>query len=267
MTSLTIFLNAIFLYAVFKNKNLGKTLSVLLIVLSSTDLFTGAIVFPINASQLLLSIEDKQTCQLIAFSYLSGYSLGGATVICLLLITIDRYLSVIHTYWHERHITKRRLLLVYLLAVLMYEPEVILSSYTNRTAQFVIGLTSCGIISYIIMLYCYIRLFWEVNKIRKRTIRCGVNNSDNRNLLSSIKAMKTTFCLLGSTGICYTPLLSYLLYISVRNGSVVSRAKYHFLWGQAMWLSNSFLNAVVYYWRMSEARRTMKLLLCGRYRG
>ena len=74
------------------------------------------------------------------------------------------------------------MLLIYLLATLSYEVITISSSFGDQPANFIMSVRSFGSLSYVFTLYCYVRIFWEVNRIMKRTVGCNSNNRGNLKL-------------------------------------------------------------------------------------
>ena len=106
---LTIFLNALVMFAVKTKRRLQTHLNVLLACLALTDLMVGLVVQPLHITNTIFLLQGKhfhEFCD-IDFAFTLSFVIScWASVSHLVLISGERYLAIKHTFTHASVVTK-----------------------------------------------------------------------------------------------------------------------------------------------------------------
>ena len=213
---LTVISNGAFLFVASRSKRLQTVHNTLLISLSITDFFTGAAVTPIVAVSFTFLMDEKYPCVLFWFwlTLLSAASL--ISIFILALISFERYLAIMHTYYYERVVTKRKLIIM-TLAVWTLGTALPLVGYFTRlispkTARNVWSYLPClSATLYVAIFYCYGRMFKEIQRVRRRISVENTYHNGHTALQQSSKTAKTMVLVIAALTLCYLPLM--ILYI------------------------------------------------------
>ena len=265
MGLLTICLNGGFLFVAFKSDRLKTCHNILLIFLSATDLFTGVIVFSIKVVRIFLLLRQTITCTIIYCWELSLYILTIISFCHLALISLEKYLAIIHPYYYQRKITKQRLiktsLIVWFLAILFP-----VSSFLSRSSfpmyyhWFWALIVYLFLIVYVAMIYIYVRIFVEIKRVQRRVIFKNSSRNQDQSMSQSSKAAKTTAIIIGCFTLCYLPLMIRDIFRKPIEDINISSQSHYLLWfiTQLILQANSLVNPVVYYIRMVAFRREIR---------
>ena len=262
---ITIVFNGAFLLVTIRNRRLQTLHNILLICLSITDFITGVVVTPISAMSYFFLMNEKYPCALYWISMILFDAVSITSFITLALISFEKYLAIMYSFCYERMMTKRKLLFM---AVAVWIIGTIVTMISH-----LIGLSNpklhrmlwlhvnyFGIIFYAAILYCYGRIFREIQQVKRRIAIENSFHSSQTTLRESSKAAITTAIVIGALTLCYLP--STIVYIQWP-----SNEKEHIKRGMealmkliayvAVLLSSS-LNPVIYYFRISLVRTEIK---------
>ena len=107
----TVVSNGAFMLVVFRSRRLQTLHNILIISLSITDLFTGVVVTPIYPiSYIFMMSKRYPSCVLLWFRLISFNAVSIISFITLAFISFEKYLAIIHTYFYQRVITKRKVI-------------------------------------------------------------------------------------------------------------------------------------------------------------
>ena len=112
IASVTVVSNGGFLFVVSRSRRLQTLHNVFLISLSITDLFTGVVVTPIKAISFIFAMNGKYPCALLWFSVISLDAAGVISFSTIALISIEKYLAILHVFYYQRVVTKRKLMVM-----------------------------------------------------------------------------------------------------------------------------------------------------------
>jgi hypothetical protein len=254
----TISLNSITILAYWKSTQLRKKSSYFLIMLLSiTDLWTGMLG---NAGSVLKAVrilEGDVDCLLFMLLRLVSYSFAGMSLMTSFLLNAERYLSIVHPFFHRRAVTKSNLCLaaaiLWCVAILTVNSRVVV----NRAATL---LTSTFILSIVaVCVYFYLAIFLANRRACKK---CGRSTSEDRNSAGKIakiqdmKLARSCTIVVASAIVCFVPFAvsdpvvshSYLKYF-LRNAACT------------LAFSSATLNSLVFFWQnrvlRNEARRAL----------
>ncbi len=111
LTILTIFLNSVTILAFMRSAHLKSKKSYFLIMLLSVnDLLVGLFGNSSYVLVLITIIIGYPSCKInIAFDFVAFY-LGIMSIMTLFALNIERYLSILHPFYHRTKVTRSRLL-------------------------------------------------------------------------------------------------------------------------------------------------------------
>ena len=107
------FLNSLVIMVFFSSSSLRSNVSYFLImVLSCTDLVVVLVVHPLIILNYINMLRQKPSCMYETLYSYSSMLLGGLSGYALLAMNVERYVAIVHPFFYERKVTKRKLLLL-----------------------------------------------------------------------------------------------------------------------------------------------------------
>ncbi|KAF7202357.1 lysophosphatidic acid receptor 3 [Nothobranchius furzeri] len=196
----------------------------------------------------------------------------SASLANLLVIALERYISVLNWKVHS-NLTKRR---VTLLIFAVWTISIIMGAVPSLGWNCICSLDTCSqlaplfsrsylvfwsisnLVVFIVMVVVYTRIFLYVKR-KTATLSKHTNSSVNRKK-TPIKLIKTVMVVIGAFVICWTPGLVVLLMDGVDCRSCeVMKAKRVLL---LLAVANSVMNPCIYSYKDEEMWKTIKSLLC-----
>ena len=262
----TLVSNGAFLLVTFKSQRLQIVHNILLISLSVTDFFTGAVVTPISAASFVFLMNKKYPCQLFWVWIISFNAVSITSFSTLALISFEKYLAIIHPFFYQRTITKTKLILM-AIGVRLFATTFALAgdliglSYPVIRRLFWVYVPYLGLIFYIAIFYCYGRIFREIRRVRRRIITVeNTFKTDSTATRNNSNAAKTTLIVIGAITISYLPYITaYILWPSSETELTARKLESLLkLSATVIILFNSTLNPIIYCIRMSLVRKEFK---------
>ncbi len=264
LTILTIFLNSITILAFMRSAQLKSKKSYFLIMLLSVnDLLLGLFG---NSSYVVFLITIKlgyPECKIsIAFEVVT-FCLGSMSVMTLFALNIERYLSILHPFYHRTKVTISTLLKMVVAFWVL--------GFTLRSLRFIFGkimkmiisaATVCVVLS---TLYVYISIY-IANRRRPRlaetretegwvtVTRVVEGRTNKKKELQNFKMTKSCAIVVGLVFVCNLPF-------AVTNSLPTSNTlAFVALWSMTLVLSASSLNSLVFFWKNAILRKETKKL-------
>ena len=270
---MTVISNGAFLIVVFRSRRLQTVHNILLVCLSMIDFVTGVIVTPVVATSLSFLMNQEYPCVLFWFWLISLYAVSMISFCTLGLISIEKYVAIVHPYYYERVVTKEKLILVTLAISILNTTFAVVIPLVGlsdlKTFRFIwSSLPYLGVIIYVTIFYCYGRIFKEIQKVRRRIAIENTIPSSYANVKKSSKVAKTTMVVIGAITLCYMPFIIANFFWrqgSYRKGMIQGKLEPSVKFAAYVAiLFNSTLNPVIYNCRMSFVRREFKHFFCPR---
>lgn len=252
LTFSTTSLNTVTVLAYWKSEQLKrKTSYFLIMLLSCVDLTTGLLG---NSSFVLLSVKvlmHNPDCKIYIF--LENISLSSAAIsfMTLLLLNIERYLCIVHPFFHRNKITKLKLFIGAVVLWCCGIASTLLRLFVSTIGRVLTTLVI--LVTFIAFVYIYATIFRISRKRRKVSKRDGLDNNAN---LQDLKVAKSCATVVGCTFLCVIPF-----------AVINSLAPFTFLtyslayWSCTLGLSSSTLNSLIFFWRNSILRTEANKLL------
>ena len=166
------FLNALVIRVFWKSPRLQQKVSYFMImVLSSIDLCVSIVVHPFYLVNSIAEVTETSKCFYKMFYQTSAVMLSGMSYATFFIINIERYIAIVHPFFHYAHVTRRRCLLFSSLAWLVCI-VVSIAPIFNFDIQAVV--TVLVVIVLIGTFFIYISIYYIARKqrnFRQSTIR------------------------------------------------------------------------------------------------
>ena len=180
-------------------------------------------------------------------------SLAGASVRHLVLISVERYLAVKHSFTYRTMVTKARILsssgLAWMTAVVANLPLLLTDNdifLTLNNIFLFIGMVT--------IVLCQITVYIETRRHEKQIAAQQVSQEARQKFLKEKKALKLTTTVLFILLLCYSPqIVVRILFVSSKITTVNSTCIALFS-ATARGLLNSFINPIVYCVRIRQFR-------------
>ena len=258
-TFVGIFLNSVVVVSLLSSQLRRKLCYLMIVVLACCDLAVIVVFHPLSVFEalscwVLLSCSYSDTVPFL--QYLFALSLTA-----LLTMTVERYLALVHPFYHEKCLTKSRLMAIFVAFQLPFGifhilRELYLNSYMNRTILLVLPGTVL-----IVILGLNYKIFCVARTIKKRTvIPMGRLSSDpGNNVVKKPNFQKVSTCSLAVACLllCYCPFVihSVLRLFRVTQEWNDQTLRIVQLWNRTFACLNSSLNCLIFFYRNSALRR------------
>jgi hypothetical protein len=267
-----IFLNSLVILSFWKSTQLRKKLCYFMIlVLACSDLVVVSIIHPLLLSFAILWFTRHFIIRFI-FDPFFGFSM-----FTLLTMNLERYWAVRHPYFHQRSITKRRLIGL-LLIFWSFVVIVSILSHKKVVPGEIPGLTILGAI-FLLILYINYQMMVTVRAIRQNdalimryysnehdSLSTETRNYEGRGMAADTKNASTCFLAIVCFFVCSCPVLVHNGIWYARKDTFSDEIRMPFLlWAQTFLSMNSTFNCVIFFYKTTALRCEGKKLLrrCG----
>ncbi|XP_020892178.2 melanocyte-stimulating hormone receptor [Exaiptasia diaphana] len=252
--------NSIIIWTVRKHLELHQPSFVLLACLAFADLLSGSTSQPSWVAYRLA--EYYQMWRVACCSY-TIFKLSNlwhyVSFLTLTIITIDRFLALHYHLRYMEMVTIPRVLVAYGM-IWITSIALLVPTFTNDYALTAIVLLTASFLCFIIILMCY----YQIYKITRRHHR-QIRNQDSTHSMAhhksrmiKIKKSSTTYLLV--TMVLFVSVFPVIAYFV---SYIVIGYKGFVVWfldvSVALWLLTTAINPMVYFWRMTELRRAVKM--------
>ena len=258
----TIVLNGTAVIAILKCSQLySKVCFFVVLIQSVIDLMVGVLGLPLLAAILLTNaLGTHISCVFILLAEKLMVLPSSFSIHTLTALTLERYIGLMHPYFYERFVTKRRMLQYFLftgISTLMCSPISLQYVQVNSTVG------TALIFSFICLsILAYARIFVAARKLSRTNVVAGYgdgqqnrakNLSKRGQFLKDVKLAKSCFLVVICFLLCYLPVALFYLCSDHVEGSadqLVIRLAFIILM-----MFNSTLNSLILVWGKPLLRR------------
>ena len=263
LTISTIFLNSVTILAYVKSTFLKSKKSYFLIMLLSvSDLLVGLFANGSFVLLLIIIIIGYPKCELYILFHLAIYCPPAMSITTLFGLNIERYLSILHPFYHRTKVTKPKLLkMIVTFWILTITLGVASTAYGN-----VLNIIVGGVFAVIAgsTLYIYIAVYMAVRRrprvtetVEQTTEERVERRTNEKKDLQKIKMAKSCAIVVGLVFVCQVPTIATNL-VARSNFPTIS-----VLWGAIILMSASSLNSLVFFWNnpilIKESKKLFKI--------
>ena len=257
-----IFLNSVVIISLWRSRQLRKQLCYFIIlVLSCFDLGVVSITHPfLITSATFYSLEDfnemLEDARVTLSLILCGLSLSG-----LLMLNVERFLAITCPYFHQRSVTKIKLVCF---QALMTTLVVGVSSLATVNAHTVlaVNIIVAILMSFLLLLFFYANCkMFTIAKSKRGDERVAQSfaasvNSHRKTRAINLKSISTCFLAVGCFFVCSCPHIVYSVLRFTSGAPSYDRQVWLFnIWSNTSFSINSTLNCLIFFWRNSILRR------------
>ena len=263
LTISTIFLNSVTILAYVKSTFLKSKKSYFLIMLLSvSDLLVGLFANGSFVLLLITTIIGYPKCELYILFHLASYGPQAMSMMTLFGLNIERYLSILHPFYHRTKVTKPKLLkMIVAFWILTITLGVAAKAYGNVLNIIVGGVfaVTAGSTLYIyIAIYMAVRRRPRVTETGEQTTEARVERRTNEKKdLQKIKMAKSCAIVVGLVFVCQVPTIA-MAFVVKSNFPTIS-----VLWSATILMSASSLNSLVFFWNnpilIKESKKLFKI--------
>jgi hypothetical protein len=220
-------------------------------LLSVIDLTAAVVGHPIFVLSLAITVNGNPDCTIHILHEILTFSTVAMSFGTLFALNIERYLSIVHPFFHRTKMTKLRLLS---LAAYFWFVGCVVTLFYAILGQVARPITSVVIsLAIVITVYIYI----SICRAARRT--AGISPHANRNELKKLKNLrmaKSCAVVVACTVICFLP---FAVMRSLERSIFVTM--FMEVWSKTLTLIASSLNSIVFFWRNPILRNEAKAVL------
>ncbi|XP_057311619.1 lysophosphatidic acid receptor 4-like [Hydractinia symbiolongicarpus] len=253
-------LNSIYLISVIKYTRHYFPSEIMYTFLSTSDLLLGLVWTPAWCTMWILSMsQSKLDCLLWKVLITGGNILAGWSLFKIGCITVDIYMSIIHPFFYDRHVTNRRAFILvaglWMFTITLVTPFAALNKDYWSIFEHIagtIGLSSCVIISLM-----HIKIYFQIKGMCKNVTSSSSNQIDI--LKTKKKSAKTGLKILVTFILCYLPMS-----VCVICRNLIVQKTFLATYAEPITICIFFLNPLLdpflYYFRLSRIRTKISRL-------
>ena len=259
LTISTIFLNSVTILAYTRSALLKSKKSFFLIMLLSVvDLLVG--VFANGSFVLVIGTTafGKPICEAYSIFQATSNCFVSMSTMTLLGLNIERYLSILHPFYHRTKVTKSKLLKMvvglWLFTIILRIPSLFWDRIMNIISSILFLLIALFTLYIYIAIYVTVRRRPRVTEMRQTDgrateTRVQERRTDETREQQNIKMVKSCAFVVGVSFICNVPLA---MVVFIPKSMIFSQPA---LWIFTMLLSTSSLNSLIFFWNNVVLRK------------
>ena len=255
--------NFIVVFVIGKTRDLHSPSFILLGCLAVSDLLVGLICQPLFVAHKIAELKENFAvfCKLKVLQSLSAWITGGVSLFILAAVLIDRLLALTLHLRHNTIVTVPRVFQTTFILWMFVTVTVLLRFWmTNKWFFIPIGL---GFLFFFVIMASSWKIFRIVRRhqhqVKDQDMAVSHLQNKTMNILKCRKSAATVLYIYGLFLIFYLPYMVLLLVETFIGFSRTVRIAYDYA-ATAIFI-NSFLNPVLYCWRISEIRRAVKNIM------
>ena len=258
--------NSTILLAIQKNRDLHSPSFVLMGCMAFSDLLVGLICQPLFVGFKIAEIERNFTvyCWLRMLQARSAWTTAGVSFFTVAAVSVDRLIALHLHLRYSAFVTVSRVLqatlVIWILSVML---NVVLRFW--MTAEWFFIPLVIFVVVFLVLTVSTIKIFQMVRRhqrqINSQAEALSHLQSNTVNILKCRKSAVTVLYIYGLFVICYVPFFGTLITEMFHRYTIKIQIAYDFS-GTVIFV-NSFINPVVYCWRIREIRKAIKNILRG----
>ena len=258
--------NILILIALHKETTLHAPSKLFLRSLATTDLLVGVISEPLTITCWMSAVRKRQNdCYNALFtSFIASYLLCGMSLLTLTAISVDRLLALTLGLRYRQVVTVKKACAC---VIMFWIVSIIFSAMYAQNVRITIWYSHIVIpVSFFTSVSSYTKIFWELHhqeiQVRGNIIqREQSSNSSSAalNISQYRKGVSGVIWLQVAVAVCYLPhgIITALWTYSEQSSAIIVLRQFTI----TLVYFNSSLNPLLYCWKISEVRQSVKELL------
>ena len=254
--------NVLWIVAYAKTPSLQTPLNMCLLSLASVGLFNGAVMEPLIMSDTAFFLACPSTsCSLEKIVTGIVTLVADSMLQNIAVISIDRYIAIIHSAKYPRWITKTRIFVAFCIYALF---RLFLSAcvFTGMIDYHSLVISSI-VFSIAIIMFTSMRVFVRIHRLG-RIVVGAMNADEERRKVQERKITKTVGLIILLSASCYAPAFAY--FIAIKSNSV-STILHALIWRfiETVMMLNAVFNFAVYFFRHNDKRVAVRRVITETY--
>lgn len=253
--------NSVILHVIWKTQELHSPSYVLLFCLAASDLLVGLICQPsfVGLKIAELGNDSNVYCTLIIIQAISSWTTSGVSLLTLSAVSIDRLLAVTLHLRYNTIVTVPRVIQTVVCLWVFSIIVVLLKFWITNWLVFPLVIT---LITFVVTTSSTMKIFQFARRHQRQITQQQQSVQNNTiNVLKCRKSALTIIYVYGLFVISYLPVFVIMLIIQTLTGIKTKTMMIAVNFAATAVFINSFLNPVVYCWRIRETRRAVKNVL------
>lgn len=253
----TILLNILSIVVVTTKPLLKTKSNCQLACLAVTDVLVGLTVQPSYITSAILLLQGNTTssefCWILAATETLGRILCRASIIHLVLLSLERYIAIIHPYVHHTEVTRSRIVAVsvtaWIVNFLLHVPEFFDPGLALRIVN------SLLLVYVVMIIFCQVSVCREIRRHEKLIAAQQVSGEAKERFLKDQKATKITTAIVIAAVISYLPMFIFRAFLLKFGKHISLNVAYPcHLFNFTLVIVNSFVNSLIYAVRVRTFR-------------
>ena len=253
----TILLNILSIVVVTTKPLLKTKSNCQLACLAVTDVLVGLIVQPFYITSVILLLQgntaSSEFCWILAASETLARILCRASIVHLVLLSLERYMAIIHPYVHHTVVTRSRIVAVsvtaWIVNFLLHVPEFFDLGLALRIVD------SLLLVYVAVVIFCQVSVCREIRRHEKLIAAQQVSEEAKERFLNDQKATKITTAIVVAAVISYVPMFVFRVFLLKFGNHISLNVAYPcLLFIGTLVMFNSFVNCLIYAVRVRAFR-------------
>ena len=253
----TILLNILSIVVVTSKPLLKTKSNCQLACLAVTDVLVGLTVQPSYITSAILLLQgntaSSEFCWILAATETLGRILCRASIIHLVLLSLERYIAIIHPYVHHTEVTRSRIVAVsvtaWIVNFLLHVPEFFDLGLALRIVD------SLLLVYVAVVIFCQVSVCREIRRHEKLIAAQQVSGEAKERFLKDQKATKITTAIVIAAVISYLPMFIFRAFLLKFGKHISLNVAYPcHLFNFTLVIVNSFVNSLIYAVRVRTFR-------------
>ena len=251
--------NLVILFAIRSKQELHTPSFILLFCLAASDLVVGLVCQPFYVAYKIAELTDNYGayCVLKMIQSISGWTATGASLAILSGVSIDRLLVLTLHLRYNTFVTVKRIMQTVLVFWIL-SVSIVLSRFWIR--QWLIFPVVIVVLSFLVTTTNTLKIFQIVRRHQRQINQQRHSVQSNTvDVLKCKKSAMTVLYVYSLFVIFYVPLFATMVVETFVGYTLTIKIAYDY--AATTVFINSFLNPLVYCWRIGEVRRVVKNLI------
>ena len=253
----TILLNILSIVVVITKPRLKTKSNCQLACLAVTDVLVGLTVQPFYITSAILLLQgntaSSEFCWILAATETLGRILCRASIIHLVLLSLERYIAIIHPYVHHTEVTRSRIVTVsvagWIVNFLLHVPEFFDPGLALRIVN------SLLLVYVAVVIFCQVSVCREIRRHEKLIAAQQVSEEAKERFLNDQKATKITTAIVVAAVISYVPMFVFRAFLLKFGKHISLNVAYPCqMFIGTLVMFNSFVNSLIYAVRVRAFR-------------
>lgn len=253
----TILLNILSIVVTTTKPRLKTKSNCQLACLAVTDVLVGLTVQPCYIASTILFLQgntaSSEFCWILAATETLGRILCRASIMHLVLLSLERYMAIIHPYVHHTEVTRSRIVA---LSVTVWIVNFVLHVPIFFHPGLALPIVNSLILVYVaVVIFCQVSVCREIRRHEKLIAAQQVSEEAKERFLNDQKATKLTTAIVVAAVISYVPMFAFRAFLLKFGKHIFLNVAYTCqLFIVTLVMFNSFVNSVIYAVRVRAFR-------------